>query len=134
MALFTRRKTPETTSRIVRTSRWIHVNQLELGMYVSELDLPWSDTRFRFQGFRIESMDTLRELQRVWHQRDDRVGEAGGRSDARSVAALCGHESVAQDRPGAVTSAAPAHRAPARSRPARQHRQASRSWCRSLRS
>ena len=65
MAWFTRRKTPETTSRIVRTSRWVHVNQLELGMYVSELDLPWSDTRFRFQGFRIESMDTLRELQRV---------------------------------------------------------------------
>ncbi len=55
----------ENARRIVRNRRWMHVSQLEVGMYVSELDRPWSDTPFLFQGFWIDSMETLREVQRI---------------------------------------------------------------------
>ena len=51
------------TTKIVKESRWIHHNQLELGMYVNELDRPWSETSFMFQGFRIDSYDVLRQVQ-----------------------------------------------------------------------
>lgn len=51
------------STRIVSDTRWIHRNQLEIGMYVSELDRPWSETRFMFQGFRIDSRETLEAVQ-----------------------------------------------------------------------
>lgn len=51
------------TTRIVASRRWIHRNQLEVGMYVGELDRPWSETRFMFQGFRIETEKMLAEVQ-----------------------------------------------------------------------
>ena len=56
---------PETAvaTRIVPESRWLHRNQLEVGMYVSELDRPWSETRFMFQGFAIESQKMLEAVQ-----------------------------------------------------------------------
>lgn len=64
----TARRTPrplETVStRIVTDRRWIHRNQLEIGMYVQELDRPWTETRFMFQGFRIETeaeLEAVRE-------------------------------------------------------------------------
>ena len=47
------------TTRLVKSSRWVHRNQIELGMYVAELDRPWSETAFLFQGFRIDSAETL---------------------------------------------------------------------------
>ncbi len=50
-------------TRIVKESRWIHRNQLELGMYVNELDRPWTETSFMFQGFQIDSYDLLRQVQ-----------------------------------------------------------------------
>ena len=50
-------------TRIVNDRRWVHRNQLELGMYVAELDRPWLETRFMFQGFRIDSIETLRAVQ-----------------------------------------------------------------------
>lgn len=61
----TRRSRPaaSVTTRIVRDSRWVHRNQLEIGMYVAELDRPWSETRFMFQGFRIDSLATLAAVQ-----------------------------------------------------------------------
>jgi putative nucleotidyltransferase with HDIG domain len=40
----------------------LNVNQLEIGMYVKELDRPWLQTPFMFQGFRIT---TERELQQL---------------------------------------------------------------------
>jgi hypothetical protein len=40
------------------------VQDLRLGMYVSELDRPWIDTPFLFQGFHIESHDEIEELKR----------------------------------------------------------------------
>ena len=38
------------------------VSQLALGMYVAELDRPWLDSPFLFQGFSIESPDQLAAL------------------------------------------------------------------------
>ncbi|MEM7292997.1 MAG: DUF3391 domain-containing protein, partial [Pseudomonadota bacterium] len=29
----------------------VHVSELKLGMYVRELDRPWEETSFMFQGF-----------------------------------------------------------------------------------
>ena len=55
----TARPVPAVTTRVVKDRRWIHRNQLEIGMYVAELDRPWSETSFMFQGFRIESESTL---------------------------------------------------------------------------
>lgn len=40
----------------------IDINQLEQGMYVSELDRPWIETSFLFQGFLIESDEQLEEI------------------------------------------------------------------------
>jgi putative nucleotidyltransferase with HDIG domain len=39
------------------------VSQLSLGMYVTELDRPWLESPFMFQGFVIESPDQLAALQ-----------------------------------------------------------------------
>jgi HD-GYP domain-containing protein (c-di-GMP phosphodiesterase class II) len=48
----------------------IDVRDVRLGMYIAELDRPWLETPFMFQGFTIESqaaLDKLRELCRyVW--------------------------------------------------------------------
>jgi len=44
--------------------RKLDVQQLKIGMYVSELDRPWRETPFMFQGFEIRSEDEIRELQR----------------------------------------------------------------------
>ncbi len=44
--------------------RKLGVEQLKVGMYVSELDRPWRETPFLFQGFEISSEDEIRELQR----------------------------------------------------------------------
>ena len=59
----TPRPAPAVTTRLVRDRRWIHRNQLEVGLYVAELDRPWSETSFLFQGFRIESLSTLAAVQ-----------------------------------------------------------------------
>ena len=57
------RPSVKVSTRIVASSRWVHRNQLELGMYVNELDKPWEQTRFMFQGFVIDSQETLRAVQ-----------------------------------------------------------------------
>jgi len=46
----------------------ISVDKLELGMFVSELDRPWSETPFIFQGFQISDEDTLAELKQLCKQ------------------------------------------------------------------
>lgn len=40
----------------------IAVNQLKIGMYVAELDRPWVETPFLFQGFHIRDQDEISEL------------------------------------------------------------------------
>jgi len=59
----THRPAVAVTNRIVAEKRWLHSNQLEVGMYVNELDKPWDQTRFMFQGFMIDSNETLRAVQ-----------------------------------------------------------------------
>lgn len=51
----------------------IGVESLELGMYVAELDRPWIETPFLFQGFKLteqEEIDTLRKLCKQVHVLD----------------------------------------------------------------
>lgn len=57
------RASSAVSTRVVAEKRWVHRNQLELGMYVNELDKPWESTRFMFQGFVIDSYETLRDVQ-----------------------------------------------------------------------
>jgi len=51
----TQRPQEKVTTRLVMSRRWVRSNQLEMGMFVCELDRPWSETRFLFQGFKIDS-------------------------------------------------------------------------------
>ena len=41
----------------------VDVDQLRIGMYVAELDRPWLDSPFLFQGFPIRNQDELEQLQ-----------------------------------------------------------------------
>lgn len=43
-------------------TRLVDVNELEVGMYVVELDRPWLETPFLFQGFYIRNHDEIDEL------------------------------------------------------------------------
>jgi len=49
-------------TRVVKNSRWIHRDQLAVGMYVSELDVPWEQTNFLFQGFFIRNEKQLHDV------------------------------------------------------------------------
>ena len=42
--------------------RKLSVNELTIGMYVAELDKPWEQSAFLFQGFEIESEEDLEKL------------------------------------------------------------------------
>jgi len=42
----------------------IDINDLELGMYVSELDRPWLETPFMFQGFELVNNEQIEELRK----------------------------------------------------------------------
>jgi HD-GYP domain-containing protein (c-di-GMP phosphodiesterase class II) len=42
----------------------VPVAELQLGMYVAELDRPWTDTPFTFQGFVLERADQMEILQK----------------------------------------------------------------------
>ncbi|MCW9089678.1 MAG: HD-GYP domain-containing protein [Gammaproteobacteria bacterium] len=56
----------------------VDVANLELGMYVSELDRPWLETSFLFQGFPILGQEELEELRRCcdYVYVDDEMGVA----------------------------------------------------------
>lgn len=56
-------RTKKSATQIVCNTRWIHRNELEVGMYVNELDVPWDETRFMFQGFYIDSNELLFQVQ-----------------------------------------------------------------------
>jgi len=54
----------------------IPVAELQFGMYVAELDRPWTDTPFRFQGFVLETaeqLETLKKFCKVVHVDPDRA-------------------------------------------------------------
>jgi len=48
-------------SRLIK----VPVQDLRIGMYVDQLDRPWTETRFMYQGFFIQNEETLAELARV---------------------------------------------------------------------
>jgi putative nucleotidyltransferase with HDIG domain len=56
----------------------VEVQDLALGMFVAELDRPWLESPFLFQGFTIESDEELRQLREVckWVWIDDLKSEA----------------------------------------------------------
>src|SRR5688572_23051233 len=43
----------------------VPVGQLQFGMYVAELDRPWTDTPFMFQGFYLRTEQQLQALRRL---------------------------------------------------------------------
>ena len=43
----------------------VPVDDLRIGMYVDQLDRPWTETRFMYQGFFIQNQETIEELARV---------------------------------------------------------------------
>jgi len=43
----------------------INIDQIEIGMYVSELDRPWRESPFLFQGFEVKSDSDITELKNV---------------------------------------------------------------------
>jgi putative nucleotidyltransferase with HDIG domain len=48
----------------VNLTKKLDVDQLRIGMYVSQLDRPWLDTPFLFQGFYIRDDDEIDELKK----------------------------------------------------------------------
>src|SRR5438309_7653651 len=71
----------------------IAVADLQFGMYIAELDRPWTETPFVFQGFFLQSERQLQALREFCRQ----VFVDVGRSDVRSIIA-----------PAATPSATPA--------------------------
>jgi len=49
----------------VDTKIRVYTTDLKVGMYISELDRPWIESPFLFQGFSIENEDQITELQSV---------------------------------------------------------------------
>jgi HD-GYP domain-containing protein (c-di-GMP phosphodiesterase class II) len=43
----------------------IDVRDLQLGMYIAELDRPWLETPFMYQGFELQSPEALKKLQEL---------------------------------------------------------------------
>lgn len=43
----------------------ISANEIEIGMYITSLDRPWSETPFLFQGFEVKTTEELADLQRL---------------------------------------------------------------------
>lgn len=72
------------------------VEEVQLGMYVAELDRPWLGTPFPFQGFPITSEDQIDELKK--HCKSvvidlDRVSEEPRRADKKEELSLRGSTS-----------------------------------------
>jgi HD-GYP domain-containing protein (c-di-GMP phosphodiesterase class II) len=70
---FSRKDKSATAHASVRNVRWggleklkqkVDVEHLSIGMYVSELDIPWGESDFMFQGFTIKSVDEIKALRR----------------------------------------------------------------------
>ena len=50
-----------TSTQFIELKRSVHL--LELGMFVAQLDCPWEETDFVYQGFQINTLDELHALQ-----------------------------------------------------------------------
>ena len=66
---FLRKKKPEKVSEANTYSTlekvFIKASHLRVGMYVVELDRPWLDTPFPFQGFELKSEETIQAVKEI---------------------------------------------------------------------
>lgn len=82
------------TTRIVCEKRWMPASQITMGMYVEELDKPWSETSFMFQGFRIDSPDVLQAVRESCEQalvRTEKLANISSNSTYRLVGSTRKH-------------------------------------------
>ena len=56
----------------------IAVADLQFGMYIAELDRPWTDTPFAFQGFFLQSERQLQALHEFCRQVFVDIGKKNG--------------------------------------------------------
>ena len=100
----------------MKTTQRVSVDQLEIGMYVAELDRPWLETPFLFQGFYIRDGDEIEELkshcEHVYVACESLPDDTTG-----SVAPDRGSIERDSDEPPEGRSAARARREPGESRP-----------------
>lgn len=67
-----------------------HVDDLKLGMFVSDLDRPWMETPFLLQGFTINSLDEIATLRELCTYVDIDIGLSQTITDADLKASLGG--------------------------------------------
>lgn len=76
----------------------VDITELEIGMFVAELDRPWLDSPFLFQGFLIENQEELGKIQElcdhVFIDVERSATEHGGKGRAAKVA----HTMLAEGR------------------------------------
>jgi HD-GYP domain-containing protein (c-di-GMP phosphodiesterase class II) len=70
----------------------VGIGELKFGMYVSELDRPWTDTPFMFQGFVLKDDEQLQTLRKFcqWVMVDADLSEAGAASSPVGATPLTG--------------------------------------------
>ncbi|HET7922971.1 MAG TPA: HD-GYP domain-containing protein [Gammaproteobacteria bacterium] len=74
----------------------VETSELEVGMYVTRLDRPWTETPFLFQGFFIRSADDIEELRRYCQHVFIDVEQSGAVADTGNKADTPRQESPAQ--------------------------------------
>jgi len=75
----------------------IPVEQLQFGMYVSELDRPWTDTPFVFQGFVLEDdkqLETIKKFCKKVYVDPEKTADLPDRSRLKTASPRARHESV----------------------------------------
>ncbi|HEV7164024.1 MAG TPA: HD-GYP domain-containing protein [Gammaproteobacteria bacterium] len=83
----------------------IPADDLEIGMFVAQLDRPWTDTPFLFQGFYIHHADEIAELQRYCKYVfiDSQRGEGGNHdTESRTITRVTNLRPPAADEPKPV--------------------------------
>ncbi len=82
-------------------SKQVDVQDLKKGMYVIDLDRPWTETSFMFQGFEIRTDAQLRELQRLCRHVyvADHEGVVGVHRGDRKTAGAAGSGAVSGGDP-----------------------------------
>ena len=82
------RRRPPTLACMQRAR--IHVGNLQFGMYIAELDRPWTETPFMFQGFYLQTEQQLQALRKYCREVFVDVGrsEPGALARASQAAAV----------------------------------------------
>ncbi len=89
----------------------LEVNELSLGMYVSGLDRPWTQTPFPLQGFYLREMDQINQLKALcgYVYIDVEKGRGPIASNLKTISPTIKNKIVAKDkeRPSAMEPVAP---------------------------